>query len=194
MILTPPREGLVIVTDKRYAKKSQAIAPLYINGEKYCAWCGKIEISSVCKYCSDLCKNSSDIYCNPHSLTARGYYLHSQNYKCFDCGHDYIPVLTELGEFRHIDYTVIQDNLYFMYHAYRMISLKTQDSGHRPEIHHIEAIYLGGNGVGNGMVILCQECHKKRHAKKPKLKKEDFPSETCLYVTDLNEKKEFKKI
>ena len=155
MILVQPRPDLAISSSKRYLCKSASIKPLYIDGVKYCAWCGKNPTRrKALKYCSDDCRDSSTMFCNPHSYAMKGYLLHQQDYKCDCCKHDYKELLLKY-------YPVIEDTYWALYHNYRKIAQKLYSTDKAPELHHRHPIHKGGNGVGvDNLVIICKECHK----------------------------------
>ena len=147
-------------TKSRYIRKTSSIKPVILNGKKYCAWCGKVEIFKKCaKYCSPDCKESSDIFSNPQSKFALIFFLERQEFKCALCGYDYLPFVEEIikrYKERFKNRKTYKELRYGV--GYHLGNKCLGDT--KPEIDHELAICNGGSSIGiDNHRVICNKCH-----------------------------------
>jgi 5-methylcytosine-specific restriction endonuclease McrA len=136
------------------------------DGNRYCVWCmkGKLHHGSQ-KYCSDPCRTSAFALMNPQTEVAIHILLHRQEYKCNDCGHDYMDDIIQIQErlkTTNHKYTISEPNYYLIWR----LKSKHWRKQTALEVDHIEAIALGGQGIGlDNHQVLCKACHKEKTKK-----------------------------
>lgn len=158
------------------------LTPIIINGKKYCSWCGANESKN--KYCSEECQNFVYTYLNPQSNHGMSILFENlQMAVCVGCGLDYEDYLKEGMKKVNEDLMAFEKRmeefhknfpehpktppvkfLTSIYDPRAITEAKKKipelDS---PEIDHIVAIKLGGQGAGfDNLQVLCCRCHKEK--------------------------------
>ena len=150
-----PREEILKLEQKpkRVLVKTRAIVVVIKDGKKYCAWCGKTELTGTKKYCGSACYLSSEVFCNPQSNFGMAFILSRQNYKCNICGFDYSQIMQDLIDRKY------HKNKFVVATYLRWNTPKEL----RPEVDHILPIYQGGCGPGiNNHQVICHSCHTRK--------------------------------
>ena len=132
---------------------------------KLCVWCGVGKCTGRrVKYCSDDCKSSAWIHCNPQSPTAKIWVLiNRQQGACRACGlshEDLINKRYRASEGRRADWERMakqygwKEKFEITYHALG------NNTGHVIQVDHIVPIFKGGAGIGlDNIQVICAQCH-----------------------------------
>lgn len=131
-----------------------------------CCWCNKNDIFPPRKrYCSDDCKESAFVWCNPQSPTSKGWMLlNRQDFSCACCGlsfeeeirkkiKNYFQMIAK-GYYSYLkEHEKYKASLYFIGHNF----------GHIFNADHKVPLFLGGQGLGlDNVRVLSVHCHQKK--------------------------------
>lgn len=163
--------GLLAKSIVRNFKKQRHanLDKLRIKGKDRCCWCnvGKI-VAPKKRYCTENCRDSAFIYCNPNVPTSKGYLLiQRQSCACAGCGLSYeseIIAKIELYEKTRDEYNNCERRkeigvtpwpekapYHYIFHG----------TGDWIQVDHIQPIFKGGWGIGlHNVQVLCVDCHK----------------------------------
>ena len=133
--------------------------------KRLCAWCAEKEVFGNQKYCNMLCMNSATAWAYPQKEDGLRFLLIRQEWKCFHCGFDYLPIFKEIllndRHYRSNDFDPDIIAWYYFKHLKRRLP-----RDRRPEVDHILALRHGGVSLGlENHQILCTTCHRLKTAK-----------------------------
>lgn len=160
-LIEPGVVAAEILKDDLFQRSANLAQLVVLQGR--CCWCNRNDILPPRKrYCSDDCRDSAFVWCNPQSPTSKGWQLlNRQEFSCACCGLSFEDFLRK--RLRHL-FNGVATGLYnrprndrWSLHAF------ADQFGHIFNADHRVPLFLGGQGLGLGNIqVLSTQCHEKK--------------------------------
>lgn len=154
---------LEILKPQQYNRTANLAQLVVLHGR--CCWCNERDILPPKKrYCSDDCKESAFIYCNPQSPTSKGWQLlNRQGFSCACCGLSFEEEIRK----RIQHYLKMFAQGYYKWSKGKVsLHYIANNMGHIFSADHIKPLFLGGFGLGlHNIQVLSSKCHETKTIK-----------------------------